>query len=98
MLSSVLENKYITTASLHTISEFHTSVSLCKSGDNSKFRWEKLLMENAASIFWPLEDSQSTCLLSNKKREIKQPRSSLESKKNIIMPSLSSLSSPNNVC
>lgn len=55
MLSSVLENKYKMTAPLHTISGLHTSVSLCKSGENSEFLWEKLLMENAASIFWPLE-------------------------------------------
>lgn len=58
MLSSVLENKYKVTAPLHTISGFHTSVSLCKSGGNSEFCWEKLLMEKAASIFWLLEDSE----------------------------------------
>lgn len=69
MLSSVLENKYKMTAPLHTISGFHTSVSLCKSGENSEFLWEKLLMENAASIFWPLEDSCSTYLLSNENAE-----------------------------
>lgn len=58
MFSSVLENKYKTTAPLHTLSGFHTSISFCKSGDNSEFWWEKLLMENAASHFWILKDSK----------------------------------------
>lgn len=66
MLGGVLENKYKMTTPIHTLSGFHTYASLCKSGENSEFRWETLLIEDVAPIFWSLEGTWRTYLYNSR--------------------------------